>query len=141
MYLHKHIAKSTCKSIIFFVGIDNSSTMTIQFQSAYENSRIFISLHERDLIFAITIDNFFALSEIESRVNYDVESYVVAYRDIQIPNTYCNPGDWEKPVSASDILKLNLDLKDLFGCIHDRLVVSTKLFKCWKDLLSSYLRR
>lgn len=126
---------------IFFDGVDNNPTMVTQFQSAYENFRNFISLPEGDLMFATTIDNFSALSDIGSGMNYDVELYVAAHGDAQTPNTYYNPGDWDSPISGSDILKLNPNIKDLFGCSPDGLVTSTQLFERWKDLLSSYLER
>ena len=126
---------------IFFVGVDNNPAMATQFQSAYENFRNSISLPEGELMFATTVDNFSALSDIGSGMNYDVELYVAAHGDTQTPNTYYNPGDWDNPISASDILKLNPNIKDLYGCSPDGLVTSSQLFKRWKDLLSSYLER
>lgn len=115
--------------------------MATQFQNAYENFRNSISLPEGDLIFATTVDIFSALSDIGSGMNYDVELYVAAHGDTQTPNTYYNPGDWDNPISASDILKLNPNIKDLTGCSSDGLVTSTQLFDRWKNLLSSYLER
>ena len=126
---------------IFFVGVDNSPAMASQFQGAYNDFRNSISLPDGDLMFATTVDNVSALKDIGSGMNYDVEIYVAAHGDTQIPNTFYNPGDWDNPIPYSDILALNKNIKDLYGCNPDGNITSAQLFERWRQLLSSYLER